>query len=63
MSEACTRAAGAFLIASVLAPAARVGYLVYPVNLIAWAVAFRQTDADASLDATGTLPLSDAREI
>lgn len=63
MSEACMRAAGAFLVASALAPAARVGYLVYPVNLVVWAVAFRQADADASLDTTRTLPLSHAREI
>lgn len=64
MSEACMRAAGAFLVASALAPAARVGYLVYPVNLVTWAFAFRQDDADAdsSLDAKGTLPLSHARE-
>jgi hypothetical protein len=64
MSQACMRAAGAFLIASALAPAARVGYLVYPVNLVTWAFAFRQedVDAEASLDAKGTLPLSRARE-
>jgi hypothetical protein len=64
MSQACMRAAGAFLIASALAPAARVGYLVYPVNLVTWAFAFRQedVDAEASLDAKGTLPLSHARE-
>ena len=62
MSQACVRAAGAFLVASALAPAARVGYLVYPVNLVTWAFAFRHADADASLDATGTVPLSHARE-
>jgi len=54
MSQACARAAGAFLVAAALAPAARVGYLVYPVNLIAWAVAFRQAEGSAALDATGT---------
>jgi Glycosyltransferase family 87 len=54
MSQACTRAAGAFLVAAALAPAARVGYLVYPVNLIAWAVALRQAEGSAALDATGT---------
>ena len=37
MAQACTRAAGAFLFACAFAPAARVGYLVYPANLIAWA--------------------------
>jgi hypothetical protein len=54
MSEACMRAAGAFLIASALAPAARVGYLVYPVNLVAWAVAFRHMDAGWDAAALGT---------
>ena len=44
MSEACVRAAAAFLTAVALAPAARVGYLVYPVNLIVWAIAFRRRD-------------------
>jgi glycosyl transferase family 87 len=53
MSQACTRAAGGFLVAVVLAPAARVGYLVYPINLIAWAVAFRQAEEMAAQDASG----------
>jgi Glycosyltransferase family 87 len=42
------RAAGAagwvFLIALVLAPAARVGYLVYPINLLAWSWLFDGVD-------------------
>jgi hypothetical protein len=41
VSQACARAAGAFLTAIALAPAARVGYLVYPANLIVWAIALR----------------------
>jgi hypothetical protein len=41
MSQACVRAAGAFLAAVALAPAARAGYLVYPVNLMVWALAMR----------------------
>jgi hypothetical protein len=52
MSEACMRAAGAFLVAVLLAPAARVGYLVYPINLIAWAVAFRSGSPSAVPDRT-----------
>jgi hypothetical protein len=40
MAQACTRAAGALLTAIALAPAARAGYLVYPANLIVWAIAF-----------------------
>ena len=54
MSQACARAAGAFLVAAALAPAARVGYLVYPVNLIVWAVALRQEEGSAALVATRT---------
>ena len=49
MSQACVRAAGAFLAAVALAPAARVGYLVYPVNLIVWAMALRERDGPPSL--------------
>jgi len=62
MSQACTRAAGAFLVASALAPAARVGYLVYPANLIAWAIAFRQADTGAVVDETGSPPLGVVRD-
>jgi hypothetical protein len=62
MSQACTRAAAAFLVAAALAPAARVGYLVYPVNLIAWAVAFRQAEGSAALDVTGTSRLGRVRD-
>jgi uncharacterized membrane protein len=41
MAQACARAAGAFVTAVALAPASRAGYLVYPANLIVWAIAFR----------------------
>jgi glycosyl transferase family 87 len=51
MAQALTRAAGAFLFACAFAPAARVGYLVYPVNLLVWAVAFRKTEETAAPDA------------
>jgi hypothetical protein len=54
MAQACTRAAGAFLFACAFAPAARVGYLVYPANLIAWAIAFRQGQTAAAPVSTGT---------
>ncbi len=56
MSQACMRAAGAFLTAVALAPAARVGYLVYPVNLIVWAIAFRRRDEHVVLEAPGAPP-------
>ena len=45
LSQACARAGGAFFAAIALAPAARVGYLIYPVNLIVWAIAFRPPSA------------------
>jgi len=51
MAQACTRAAGAFLFACAFAPAARIGYLVYPANLITWAVAFRGAEMTAARDA------------
>jgi hypothetical protein len=55
-AQACARAAGAFLFACAFAPAARVGYLVYPANLIAWAVAFRRPEEIATPDAAGVAP-------
>lgn len=62
MSEACVRAAGAFLVAVAVAPAARVGYLVYPINLLVWAMAFRRPHSGAIREGTETSPLSRARE-
>ena len=56
MTHACTRAAGAFLVALALAPAARVGYLVYPANLLVWAFAFRRTEPSATLGGTAVAP-------
>ncbi len=47
LSRACAGAGGAFVAAIALAPAARVGYLVYPVNLIIWSIAFRPRSAGA----------------
>jgi Glycosyltransferase family 87 len=56
ISQACTRAAGGFLTAVALAPAARAGYLVYPANLLVWALAFRQTDGSDITSEMGTPP-------
>jgi hypothetical protein len=56
MAQACTRAAGAFLFACAFAPAARVGYLVYPANLIAWAFALRWAETAAPPNGTGVAP-------
>ena len=47
MGQACARAAGAFFTAVALAPAARAGYLVYPANLLVWAIAFRGSEPPA----------------
>jgi hypothetical protein len=58
MSQACARAAGAFLVAIALAPAARAGYLVYPANLIVWAIAFRPSEARVG----APFPLEGGRE-
>jgi glycosyl transferase family 87 len=57
-AQACTRAAGAFLFACAFAPAARVGYLVYPANLITWAITFRQAEGIAAAHTTGAPPQS-----
>ena len=57
MSQACVRAAGAFL-ARRLSPGCASGVSRYPVNLVTWAFAFRHANPDASRDATGTLPLA-----
>ncbi|HEX5937541.1 MAG TPA: glycosyltransferase 87 family protein [Actinomycetota bacterium] len=46
MSEACFRAAAAFVAVVALAPAARVGYLTYPASFVAWGVAFRSADLE-----------------
>lgn len=55
VAGACVRAAGAYGAAFVLAPAARFGYVVYPLSLVAWAAAFSrgagtETDRVAAQD-------------
>jgi hypothetical protein len=47
-AQACVRAAGAYGAAIVLAPAARFGYLVYPLSLVIWGAAFDRGTAEAS---------------
>jgi hypothetical protein len=37
ISGSAVRAAVVFLLAMALSPAARIGYVVYPVDLMAWA--------------------------
>ena len=52
---ASARAAAAFLVAVVLAPAARFGYLVYPISFAVWAFALaRGARATGSARATAT---------
>jgi uncharacterized membrane protein len=41
------------LVAILLAPATRVGYLLYPINLFVWAWMFRRSDDPAELETTG----------
>jgi uncharacterized membrane protein len=53
MAQTCARAGGAFFFACAFAPAARVGYLVYPASLIAWAFAFGRAEATAAEATTG----------
>ena len=43
-AEAASLSGWVMLIAIVLAPATRVGYLLYPINLFAWAWMLRQAD-------------------
>ena len=52
---ASARAAVAFAIAIALAPAARFGYVVYPVSLAVWALAFRAGAETGSKEPTGPL--------
>jgi hypothetical protein len=46
-SDVCGLAAVVMTVAIVLAPATRVGYLLYPVNFAVWAAMFRAADAAA----------------
>ena len=59
MSEACFRAAAAFVAVFALAPAARIGYLAYPASFAAWGVAFRSADARSGLLAERSDPFAD----
>jgi hypothetical protein len=47
-APACLRAAGAYAAAIVLAPAARFGYVVYPISSLVWSAAFGHPDQAAS---------------
>jgi hypothetical protein len=38
------------LIAILIAPATRIGYLVYPINFFVWAAMFRAEDQASTLE-------------
>jgi uncharacterized membrane protein len=50
------------LVGIMLAPATRVGYLLYPINLFIWAWMFRRSDDPPLETPTGTLPADPPRE-
>lgn len=47
------------LVAILLAPATRVGYLLYPINLFLWAWMFRRSDDPADVETPGVGPATD----
>lgn len=48
-AEVCTLAGWVLLVAILVAPATRIGYLVYPINFFLWGYMFRGADRDAGL--------------
>jgi hypothetical protein len=57
-AEVADLAGWVMLIAILLAPATRVGYLLYPINLFLWAWMLRQADDPARSVGGGTDQLS-----
>ncbi len=57
-AQVATLAGWVMLIAILLAPATRVGYLLYPINLFVWAWMLRQADDPARPAGSGTDQLS-----
>jgi hypothetical protein len=49
--QVCTLAGWVMLIAILVAPATRIGYLVYPINFFLWGYMFKGADRDAELSA------------
>jgi hypothetical protein len=49
-AEVCALAGWVMLVAILLAPATRVGYLLYPVNFMVWAAMFKAADAATVTD-------------
>jgi hypothetical protein len=58
-AQVTSLAAWVMLIATLVAPASRVGYLIYPINFFVWAAMFRREDRiemlDGSVAAEGAL--------
>jgi hypothetical protein len=57
-APACRRAALAYVAAIVLAPAARVGYLLYPISLLVWSFAFARGEREREAVVTATVRAS-----
>jgi hypothetical protein len=53
-ADASARAAAAYAVAIALAPAARAGYLVYPVSMLVWAVAFARDGSAVTPSSSGS---------
>ncbi len=49
-ADVCRLGGWVMLIAILVAPATRIGYLVYPINFFVWAFMFRGADRDAELE-------------
>jgi hypothetical protein len=51
-AQVCSLAGWVMTVAILLAPATRVGYLLYPINFFVWAALFRATDRRAATELT-----------
>jgi len=52
-ADACTLGGWVMLVAILVAPATRIGYLVYPINFFVWAFMFRGADHMAAAEVPG----------
>ncbi len=55
-AEVTALAGWVMLVAILVAPATRIGYLVYPINFFVWSFMFKGADRDAALEASLDLP-------
>jgi hypothetical protein len=56
-AQVCTLGGWVLLIAILVAPATRIGYLVYPINFFLWGFMFKGADRDAELEAALAEPV------